>query len=221
VVHVEPRDLADLDGTAAWLDGLEARTGPIDVLVNNAGGGGDFNLYDRADWSRVAPMLAVNIQAVALLTHRLLPPMIARRRGGVLNISSGFGLAFSPGFAGYIGSKHFVTGFTEALRLDVAGTGVTVTQVCPGPVRTEFAASTGDAVDAITPDFVYQSAEACARASLRGLERGRAIVYPSWVMKLLRIVLFFSPRFMQRLAQIPFARSMRKKQLVNKSSIDN
>src|SRR5262249_49936275 len=71
------------------------------------------------------------------LLLRLYRPMIERGRGGVLTVSSGFGLVFFPAFAAYVGTKHYVTSLTESLRCEAAGTGVVVTQLCPGPVATE------------------------------------------------------------------------------------
>ncbi|HEY7953754.1 MAG TPA: SDR family oxidoreductase [Polyangia bacterium] len=204
-------DLSNLDETARLLDEVAAEVGEVDVLINNAGVG-EFGAYDQMDWRRIGSMLTLNVSSLALLTHRLVGPMVARGRGGVLNISSGFGLGFSPGFAAYVGSKHFVTGFTEALRLDLSGTGVAVTQVCPGPVRTEFAARVGyPGGRDPAPGIAYISDEKCARAALRGLERDRAMVVPGLVMKLLYLVIALSPRPLMRLTQIPLARAMRRR----------
>ncbi len=113
------------------------QAGALDVLVNNAGLG-DSVLFDRLDWARTRQVLRTNISAVAQLTSALVPDMVERSRGGVLNIGSDAGLTVLPNAAAYVGSKHFVAGFSEALRADLSGTGVTVTQVCPGPVESEF-----------------------------------------------------------------------------------
>src|SRR5205823_2799807 len=102
--------------------------------------------------------------------------------------------------------------FTETLRLDLSGTGVVVTLVCPGPVRTEFADNVGypGGVD-LAPGFSNISADACARAALRGFERGRALVLAGWVMKVLYLLICTSPRFLKRLAMTPFARALRRR----------
>jgi len=207
-VHLEPCDLADVAAAARFLDGLAARVGDIDVLINNAGVG-DFGPFDRADWKRTESLIALNVTSLALLTHRLVAPMVARGRGGVLNISSGYGFAFSPGLASYVGSKHFVTGFTESLRLDLSGTGVVVSQCCPGPVATEFEqVAAGE--EGVIPKWAQISAASCARAAMRGFERGRAMIVHGLLMKFLRFLVAVSPRFMQRLAQAPIARRFRK-----------
>src|SRR3954451_21815028 len=92
-----------------------------------------WGLEGRSEWRKIDQMLLVNVTALTYLTHRILPGMIARGRGGILNVSSGFGLHFMPGMAVYAATKHFVTGLTEALQAEASGTGVVVSQLCPGP----------------------------------------------------------------------------------------
>lgn len=130
-------DLSDEHEIERLLTKVSEQAGAVDVLVNNAGLG-DSVLFDRSQWARTRQLLRTNIFALAQLTSALLPAMVERRRGGVLNIGSGAGLTVVPNAAAYVGSKHFVAGFSEALRADLSGAGVTVTQVCPGPVESEF-----------------------------------------------------------------------------------
>lgn len=159
----------------------------IDILVNDAGQG-ERGLYEQASWARLEQVIQVNVVAPALLTHRLLGPMIARKRGGILNVGSGVGQLFLPGSATYVATKHFLDGFTESLRLEVEDTGVVVTQVAPGPVSdTEFEQVAGGD-EAPTPFFAI-SARQCAREALEAFERGEPLVYPGrghrWLMRLL------------------------------------
>jgi short-subunit dehydrogenase len=189
-------DLSRLDDTRALCARIDAEVGEVDVLVNNAGVG-DFTLFDRADWERTEQMITLDVTSLMLLTHHFVRGMVARGRGGVMNVSSGYGLGVTPAFAAYIGAKHFVAGFTEALRLDLVGTGVTVTLVCPGPVKTEFADRVGyGAAGDVVPPFAYQSDQACARQALRGFLRGRALVLTGWVMKLLYVLIMILLVFM-------------------------
>ncbi|WP_394823504.1 SDR family NAD(P)-dependent oxidoreductase [Pendulispora albinea] len=211
-VHVCGCDLTDREATRRMLSSIEHATGGIDVLVNNAGFG-DLGVFDRADWDKTERMITLNVTALTYLTHRLLPSMVSRGRGGILNLSSGFGLSFMPGFATYIGTKHYVTGFTESLRLDLAGTGVTVTQVCPGPVRTEFNDTLGNFTGVEPPSFVQISAEECARAALRGFERGRALVIPGLFIRVMMVLNALSPRWLKRLLYAPIARRLRRVQV--------
>jgi short-subunit dehydrogenase len=196
----------------AKIAAVEADAGPVDVLVNNAGFG-DLGVFDWADWEKNERMIALNVTALTHLTHRVVRGMVARGRGGILNVSSGWGLTFGPGLSVYIGTKHFVTGFTEGLRLDLAGTGVRVTQVCPGPVATEFNDTLGNFTGMAAPGVVEISPERCARAAIRGLDRGRALVIPGVLIRLFLFLGARTPRFILRLFYAPVARLLRKKQL--------
>jgi hypothetical protein len=202
-------DRAEVDAT---LDAVKREAGDVDVLINNAGFG-DLGVFDLTEWRRIDQMIALNVTSLAYLTHRVVGPMVARGRGGILQVSSGFGLTFMPGMAAYVGTKHFVTGFTESLRLDLAGTGVRVTQICPGPVATEFADNVGNFTGMDTPGVITISAERCARAAIRAFDRGRALVVPGALMKLLVLLGAWTPRWVLRLLYAPAARALRRKQL--------
>jgi short-subunit dehydrogenase len=216
-VEVIRCDLSSRDDVANLVDEVRARNIAVDVLVNNAGVG-MMGLFDRADAAKTAFMIDLNVTSLSLLTLAFLPGMIERRRGGVLNISSGFGLAVMPMFAAYCATKHFVTGFTEALCADLAGTGVVATQVCPGPVATEFEQTMGNATGAKIPAFVEISAEQCARAAVRGFERGRALVVPGVTMKIVMMINALSPRFMRRVFAGLLGRYARKSLLASAPS---
>lgn len=211
-VIVRPVDLTDRAATEGLLDTFEVEGLAIDVLVNNAGFG-DLGVFDLSAWSRTEQMIALNVTSLAYLTHRLAGPMVSRGRGAIANIGSGLGLTFSPGMASYVGTKHFVTGFTEALRLDLAGTGVRVTLVCPGPVRTEFNEVAGNFTGLEPPALISISPERCARAVVRAIDRGRALVVPGVAVRLLIALGVLCPRWLLRLAYRPIARALRKKQL--------
>jgi short-subunit dehydrogenase len=209
VVHVFPCDLQDPGAIGVMLDEVASALGPVDVLVNNAGLG-DIGLFERAPWEKTNSMLQVNVCALTRLTRELLPGMIARGRGGVLNISSGFGLTFAPGMAAYVGSKHYVTAFTESLRLELSGTGVAVTQVCPGPVATEFEAVAGNPTGIPVPRWLQITPERCARVALRGFACGRALVVPGLLASLLIGLGRLTPRPVLRLVSIPVALFFRR-----------
>src|SRR6185295_7557808 len=105
-------------------------------LINNAGLG-DHGLFESSDWSRIELMLNVNVVALTRLTRALLPELI-QARGAVLNVSSVASLLPLPKLGVYAATKAYVTSFSEALRAELRGTGVSVTALCPGPVDTEF-----------------------------------------------------------------------------------
>jgi short-subunit dehydrogenase len=105
----------------------------VDVLVN-AITVGERDLFARLRWGSVERMLLANVVAPLLLTRRLLGPMLAQGRGGILQISSGASQLFLPGAAAYVATLRCLDGFIESLRLEVEGTGVVITQAAPGPV---------------------------------------------------------------------------------------
>lgn len=194
-----PVDLSDEKDVDRALAAAAEQAGPIDVLVNNAGVG-DQALADQADWERVRNLLQINVLAVAQLTTALVPAMVERGRGGVLNLGSGAGLTVMPASAAYSASKHFMDGFSEALRADLTGTGVVVTQVCPGPVDSEFdqvAGSTGGMTGG-PPQFLRISAAQCAREALAGFDRGAPMVFPGRAYRIAMRALPLMPRKLSR-----------------------
>ncbi|XXF74942.1 SDR family NAD(P)-dependent oxidoreductase [Myxococcaceae bacterium GXIMD 01537] len=186
---VRPCDVSRPAEVDALIGELERNLVQVDVLVNNARHGED-GLFEQAHWPRVAEVLQANVVAPALLTHRLLAPMIERGRGGILNIGSGAEQLFLPGEAAYAATQHFLEGFTESLRLEVEGTGVVVTRVAPGPVMCTRPEQ--DAADEAPLPWFTISARRCAREALYGFARGEALVYPGlghrWVMRLMHML---------------------------------
>ena len=184
-VEVRPTDLAEAAQIASLLDWIAAERFPLDLLVNNAGLG-DLGAFANAEMEKLNRVMLVNIVALTRLTRSLLPAMIARKRGAILNVSSSASFLPMANFAVYAATKAYVTSFSEALRSELRGTGVSVTALCPGPVQTEFTEvahrEARDDSD-LAPAIVYVRVEEVVRAALRGLERDRAIVIPGWAMK--------------------------------------
>ena len=210
IVTVHPCDLADPVARAEMVDAVEAAHGRIDVLINNAGLG-DIGVFGDSDWKKNQLMIDVNITALLYLTHRVLPDMLKRGKGGILNISSGFGLTWMPLLSAYVGSKHFVTGFSESLRAELHGTGVVVTQVCPGPVATEFEQVAGNPTGQSVPGIVELTAEQCAVSAINGFSRGRAMVVPGFVPSIMIGLGRLSPAWLLRLIYAPLAAVMRRR----------
>lgn len=131
-------DVADREGALAALTALTARVGPIDVLVNNAGvaESAPFDRTTDAMWDR---MLAVNVTGAFVLCRALIPTMIARGFGRVVNVASTAGLAGCAYSTAYCASKHALIGMTRAIALEIAKTAVTINCVCPGWVNTRMA----------------------------------------------------------------------------------
>ena len=211
VVSVQACDLTDLESSERMVAAVQEELGDVDILINNAGFG-DIGMFDRADWNKTQQMIRVNVETLTYLTHRLLAGMVARRRGGILNVSSGFGLNFMPGFSAYVGTKHYVTSFTECLRLETRSAGVVVSQVCPGPTETEFNEVMGVPGGLNAPALSRLTPARSARWALWGFERDRALISPGYIMKLLYFLGAWTPRWFLRLIYAPVGNRMRKLQ---------
>jgi short-subunit dehydrogenase len=168
-------------GTDAGIDDLVARLDGrvIDVLVNNAGFG-TYGPFSQIDAGREHDLVAVNVDALVRLTHAVLPGMLARGRGRILNVAST--IAFQPGpyQATYGASKAFVLSLSQALWAETRGSGVTVTALCPGPTRTGFVDALGSDVSHTAIYRSLAAPEPVVAAGLRALDRGRAVVIPGW-----------------------------------------
>lgn len=161
-----------------WRHGSAGYDARVDLLVNNAGLG-IFERFGAHPRDKELQLLRVNVEAVADLTLRYLPAMVERGRGTIINVSSVSGLQPGPYNAGYAASKAYVLWLSQALSAEVAGSGVTVTAVCPGPVPTEFhAANDADYLLSRLPRFIRVSAARVAADGLRAADRGRASVIP-------------------------------------------
>jgi uncharacterized protein len=184
-VHIRKTDLADLAQLKELVGWLERQEIDIDLLINNAGLG-DNGPFAKSDPIRNEQMTLVNMVALTSLTRHLLPRMIAKKRGGILNVSSSAGFLPIPDFAVYAATKAYVTSFSEALRAELRGTGVSVCALCPGPVHTEFqeVAKRRGAQPEGGPEFVFVPVEQVVRDALAALEADRPLVIPGFAMKL-------------------------------------
>ena len=136
-VHVITADLARPESPQKIFDELKGRGIVVDVLVNNAG----FGLhggFEELPLLRQLEIIQVNVAALVALTGLFLPGMMQRKRGGILNVGSVAGFLPGPNMAVYYASKAFVQSFSEALFEELRGTGVGVTNLCPGPTESNF-----------------------------------------------------------------------------------
>ena len=197
-VHCHAVDLADDAQTEAFIAALAAGAERVSLLINNAGCG-DHGLFEESEWRRVKGMLDVNIQALTRLTHALLPDLI-RVRGAILNVSSIASLIPVPKLTVYAATKAYVTSFTEGIRAEVRGTGVSVTAVCPGPVDTEFFAiaerPAGEPAPA--PAIIKIPAAQVVREALAAAARDRARVIPGWIPWAMMTITALVPIFVLR-----------------------
>ena len=197
-VEIHAVDLGDEEARARLLDAVG---GTVDLLINNAGMG-DYGAFDDSDWPKVRAMMELNMTALVHLSHGVLAGMKARKKGGIVNISSLASMLFIPDFAVYAATKAFVTQFSEALRLEARGDGVAVVAVCPGPVPTEFGQQARRAGEKRTEipsyGFFYATPQQVVAEALEALERGRALVFPSLKVRLAAWLLRSMPRLALR-----------------------
>jgi short-subunit dehydrogenase len=150
----------------------------VEVLVNNAGFGA-FGSAHRLDRQRQVEMVRLNCEAVLDLQARYSRSMVDRGRGAILNLASTAAFQPLPGSACYAATKAFVLSLSEAAHTELARRGVTVTALCPGPVRTEFVEIAGAAeAENQLPAAFWTSVEQVAREAVEGLERGKRVVTP-------------------------------------------
>jgi short-subunit dehydrogenase len=203
-VHVFAADLRRPDAPEAIYDFLSNENIPIEVLVNNAGFGlgGEFA---ETELTRELEMIQVNIAALTHLTKLFLPQMIKRRSGRILNVAST--AAFQPGplMAVYYASKAYVLSFSEAIAEELRNTGVTVTALCPGPTRTDFAETAKVGNSRLFSLFGLADAAGVAEYGFQAMMQGRRVAIPGIRNRLVAVSNRFSPRVLtakiSRLAQ--------------------
>jgi len=173
-------DLGEAGAADRLIADLVAKDEQVDLLVNNAGFGlaGSFA---QLDGKRQRQMIDLNCGALTELAHAVLPAMIERRSGAILNVASTAAFQPGPGMAVYFATKAFVLSFSEALHEEVRGHGVTVSALCPGPTATEFGAVAGFGKP--LPKMVFADSPSVVAAGLKGLEANRAIVIPGVMNK--------------------------------------
>jgi short-subunit dehydrogenase len=150
----------------------------VEILVNNAGFGGGQD-FARTDRERVVSMVEVNCLALLDLQAVYLPQMVERGRGAIINIASTAAFQPLPGAATYGATKAFVLSLSEAVHEELKGTGVTVTAICPGPVKTEFPEAAGlEGAETQVPGILWMSAESVAKQAVNAAADGKRAIIP-------------------------------------------
>jgi short-subunit dehydrogenase len=203
----KPAARGRLPGQVADL-GLE-----VSILINNAGfaTGGPFHTSDP---ERELEQVRVLVEAVVGLTRAFLPSMVQRRRGAILNVSSTAAMQPLPHAAGYSAAKAYVLSFSEAIHQEVAGLGVTVTALCPGPVETDFwkgadwQVAGGRSFEKAFPRPALVSVQGVAKAGVEGLESGTRVVVPGLTMR----AAMLASRYIPHAVKLPvIERAMRRR----------
>ena len=193
-VTVIPADLGDSTAPRVLAAELRARHITVHTLVNNAGLGANGTVATLPLETQMN-IIQVNITALTELTRRLLPPMIERNSGAVLNIASTAAFLPGPHMAVYYASKAYVLSFTEALGEELRGTGVQVSVLCPGPTATEFATVAGmSKAKLFQQRGITMSSREVARIGWQGLLAGDRVVVAGLTNNLLVQALRTAPR---------------------------
>jgi short-subunit dehydrogenase len=210
-VRAEPiaSDLGDAAARERLATRIEELGLAVEILVNNAGFGGSGTVAE-SDGARLVEMVELNCVALLDFQARYLPEMVDRGRGAVINIASTAAFQPIPGTATYAATKAFVLSLSEAVHEELKGTGVTITAVCPGPVRTEFTQVAGlDQAEERTPDFVWMSADDVARDAVEAAEKGKRAIVPGLLNRVGAITGQHSPRALA----LPFVRRVWRQSL--------
>lgn len=202
-VHVVPVDLAKSKGPAKLLAHIKDSGRVVDVLVNNAGVAAS-GPFQELGVQQTRDLLQLNVRALTELTQGLLPGMIERGHGRILNVASVASFHGIAGMSLYSASKAFVLALTEGLSEDLRGTGVTVTALCPGPTRTEMVEEL-KAIELAGP-FVA-SAREVALEGYRACMAGEVIRVPGMVNQAMVSWMQYQPRWMVRLVTGAMART--------------
>lgn len=187
-------DLADPAAPGLLMERLKAEGLQVDALVNNAGYGA-YGAFVETDLDAELKMIQVNISALTALTKAVLPGMLERKSGRILNVAST--AAFQPGplMAVYYATKAYVLSFSEALANETQGTGVTVTCLCPGPTKTGFQQQAKMEQSRLAKGGLeMMDSLTVARSGYEALHRGQAVVIPGFVNNLLAQSVRLLPR---------------------------
>ncbi|THD71167.1 SDR family NAD(P)-dependent oxidoreductase [Phenylobacterium sp.] len=190
-----PADLAGFEACEGVLAAVASRGRSVEVLVNNAG----FSIaqsFVGVPWGRQRDFLMTLVVNACGLAHGVIPGMVERRRGSIVNVGSM--AAFAPGVAGhslYPGAKSLMVSWSQSLAAELKGTGVKVTVTCPGFTLTEFAEVNGTktVMDA-APRRFFQTAEQVVATTLAANDRGQVVVVPGLHNKIAAAVLHYTPQ---------------------------
>ncbi|HAP34994.1 MAG TPA: short-chain dehydrogenase [Bacteroidetes bacterium] len=194
VAHIVPMNLSSADSPNELFHYLERNNITVDFLVNNAGFGmlGKFNeieLQDELD------MIQLNITALTHLTKLFLKGMVARKFGRIMNVASTASFQPGPLMAVYYASKSYVLFLSEALAIELKGTGVTVSALCPGPTNTGFQSRAQmEKTKLFSDSGLVMNAKKVAAIGYKGMLKGKTVIIPGLANKILAQSIRFSPR---------------------------
>lgn len=192
-VRVEPCDLSRPDAAVRLVEAIERSGITVDALVNNAGFA-TYGPFIEVEWDTEREEIDVNVAALTELCKRLIPGMIKRGHGYVMNVASTAAFQPGPGMAVYFATKAYVLHLSEALAHELHGTGVTVTALCPGATASEFQARAGMEDAAMVKGRRLPPSGAVARFGYRAMLRGKRVAVHGFVNRILAWSVRLAPR---------------------------
>ncbi len=177
-ILLAPFDVRDREALLAWFDKEQKSLQNIDVLVNNAGLARGTEPLHKGVWEDWEEMIDTNVRGLLAMTRQIVPTMVSNKRGHVINLGSVAGRWTYPGGGVYCATKYSVRALTEALRMDLIGTGVRVTNIEPGMVETEFSQvrfRDNDKAQQVYKNMHPLSAQDIAETILWSLQRPRHV----------------------------------------------
>lgn len=190
---VLPLDLTAPGAPEALVGALRSQGIEVDVLVSNAGIGA-YGSFAQSDVEQLRSMLRLNVVVPTVLARLLLPAMLERGRGGIINVASVASFVPGPGMAAYYATKAHLLSLSQGLSEEVRGTGVRVTALCPGPTATEFFTRAGASGSRLVRSGGLASAQAVAEQGFAAWRQGRGLVVAGWRNRLAVFASRFLPR---------------------------
>ena len=206
--EILPGDLSNPEQAGRLVDDVEGRGIEVELLVNNAG----FSIVgdvESANVERIMDLVRLNIGALTELTYRILPGMLQRQHGAIINVSSVAGFQPVAYMSAYSASKAYVLHFSEALWAEARDRGVNVMALCPGTTRTEFFDVAG--VPGWLKKQRSQSPEQVVKAALKALEKKRPYTVSGWKNYLLSLAVRLASRRMVVTESMKYFRPKPKK----------
>lgn len=195
-VKILSLDITKDDEIKELFNYIEKNNISVSTLINNAGVG-SFGDFKDINWEKEEELLDINIKSLTRLTKYFLPKIIELKSGGILNVASTAAFCSGPRMATYYASKSYVLNLTEAIYEECKGSGIKVSCLCPGPVRTEFQGKAGIKKSESAKKYLMD-AEEVAKICYKEFMKGKVIIIPGIKNKLLVIINKFLPRSISR-----------------------
>ena len=195
-VKILSLDLSKSEDIQGLFNYVEMNKLNVDILVNNAGIG-TFGDFSEIEWVKEEALIDINIKVLTKLTKYFLPKIIECKNGGILNVASTAAFCSGPRMAAYYASKAYVLNLTEAIYEECKDSGIRISCLCPGPVKTTFHDKAGIKKSESAKKYLMD-AEEVAKVSYKDFKKGKLIIIPGMKNKLLVIGNKLLPRRISR-----------------------